>query len=240
MGYLITQILLCLLVAFGLGALLGWLLGRRGDGDEECQRALEACRRDLDTCREALAAGRIEKTDFESRISALDAKIAAFAAVPEPTEPPSPEPELPEPPRPDRIKGTFYDIEIIEGIGPVYGEKLRAIEIHTTEDLLYRCADPAGRAATASELGFNEAILLTWTCIADLMRVPGIGEEYSELIEAAGARTVVELASCETESLLAKMTQINHSRNLTRQLPRLEQVQEWKQLASQTQGVVAF
>ncbi len=35
--------------------------------------------------------------------------------------------------------------------------------------------------------------MLKWANMADLMRIRGVGEEYSELLEAAGVDTVKEL-----------------------------------------------
>ena len=39
-----------------------------------------------------------------------------------------------------------YKIEQIEGIGDVYQQKLNAVGIVTTDDLLQQCAKKAGRA----------------------------------------------------------------------------------------------
>ena len=47
-----------------------------------------------------------------------------------------------------------YKIEEIEGIGPTYGEKLRAADIQTTDDLLTACADPKGRRGHGGENWF--------------------------------------------------------------------------------------
>jgi len=45
--------------------------------------------------------------------------------------------------------------------------------------------------------------------MADLMRISGIGEEYSELLEAAGVDTVKELKHRNPENLAAKTKEIN-------------------------------
>ena len=56
-----------------------------------------------------------------------------------------------------------YKIIDIEGIGPVYGEKLVAAGINTDADLLAKCAKPAGRKALAEETGISAKLILTWT-----------------------------------------------------------------------------
>ena len=83
-----------------------------------------------------------------------------------------------------------YKIQEIEGIGPVYAEKLAAADIDTTEELLKLCCDARGRKTTAEKTGVSESQLLKWANMADLMRISGIGSEFSELLEAAGVDTV--------------------------------------------------
>ena len=86
-----------------------------------------------------------------------------------------------------------YKIEEIEGIGPVYGEKLRAAGLNKVDELLEKCAAKAGRVALAAETGIDEKLILKWTNHADLFRIPGVGPQFSELLEAAGVDTVKEM-----------------------------------------------
>ena len=86
-----------------------------------------------------------------------------------------------------------YKIIDVEGIGPVYGEKLLAAGIKDTDALLEKCAKPAGRKALEEETGISGKLILTWTNHCDLMRINGVGPQFSELLEAAGVDTVKEL-----------------------------------------------
>ncbi|MFT5175412.1 MAG: nucleotidyltransferase/DNA polymerase involved in DNA repair [Gammaproteobacteria bacterium] len=45
--------------------------------------------------------------------------------------------------------------------------------------------------------------------MSDLMRVSGIGQEFSELLEAAGVDTVKELRNRNADNLAAKMAEVN-------------------------------
>ena len=63
--------------------------------------------------------------------------------------------------------------------------------------------------------------------MADLFRVKGIGEEYSQLLEAAGVDTVKELRNRNAENLHAKMAEVNASKKLVRQLPYMKNVEKW-------------
>ncbi|MCC6198653.1 DUF4332 domain-containing protein [Candidatus Nomurabacteria bacterium] len=120
-----------------------------------------------------------------------------------------------------------YKIEEIEGIGPEYAEKLRAVDIQTTDDLLRRCGEKSGREGVATEADLSEKMLLSWVNRADLMRVTGIGEEYADLLEEAGVDTVKELATRNADNLAEKIAEINERRNLVNRLPGTETVAEW-------------
>ena len=59
------------------------------------------------------------------------------------------------------------------------------------------------------------------------MRIKGIGEEFSELLEAAGVDTVKELRQRNAPNLTAKMAEGNTKRKLTRRLPSEAMVGDW-------------
>ncbi len=120
-----------------------------------------------------------------------------------------------------------YKIDEIEGIGAKYAERLQGAGIKTTDDLLKACGSRKGRDAMAEQTGFSASQLLKWANMADLMRISGIGEEYSELLEAAGVDTVKELATRKADNLAAKMAEVNDAKKLTRALPAASQVQKW-------------
>lgn len=120
-----------------------------------------------------------------------------------------------------------YKIEEIEGIGTKYAERLQAAGIKTTDDLLRACGNRKGRDDMAGQTGFSASQLLKWANMADLMRISGVGEEFSQLLEAAGVDTVKELATRNAENLAAKMAEVNEAKKLTRALPAASQVQKW-------------
>ncbi len=132
-----------------------------------------------------------------------------------------------------------YSIETIEGIGEVHGKTLKEAGIANTKALLERCGTRAGRAKTAKETGLTEAQLLKWTNMADLMRISGVGEEYSELLEAAGVDTIKELRNRNPETLTAMMEQTNQTKNLTRLTPKQAQVEKWVAEAKTLKPVIS-
>jgi predicted flap endonuclease-1-like 5' DNA nuclease len=120
-----------------------------------------------------------------------------------------------------------YDIKEIEGIGPAFAEKLVTAKIKTTEDLLDLCCTPAGRKKVAETTGIGEKTLLKWSNLADLMRVSGIGPQFSELLEAAGVDTVKELRTRNAENLAAAMTKVQEEKKLAKVAPAAKVVQGW-------------
>lgn len=133
-----------------------------------------------------------------------------------------------------------YSIDEIEGIGPVYAGKLKTAGIKTTEAYLERAKDPKGRKALADETGIEAARILKWANMADLMRISGVGEEYSELLEAAGVDTVKELKHRNPENLVAKMAEVNEEKKLVRQTPSLSQTEKWVEQAKSLPAVMTY
>ena len=122
-----------------------------------------------------------------------------------------------------------YPISTIEGIGPKYKKMLVKVGVTNTKTLLERGAKKKGRKELAAESGVDETLILKWTNMADLMRVKGVGEEYSELLEVAGVDTIKELRKRKPVNLHKAMAEANGARKkkLVRQLPGLAQVEKW-------------
>lgn len=133
-----------------------------------------------------------------------------------------------------------YKIENIEGVGPVYREKLVAAGITKTNHLLEKCATPKGRKDVAAATGIDETLILKWTNLADLMRVKGVGEEYAELLEAAGVDTVKELKTRKPDALTAKMAEVNAAKKKVRRAPTLSEVTNWIAFAKTLEPVVTY
>lgn len=119
-----------------------------------------------------------------------------------------------------------YHIEEIEGIGKVYGDRLQKVGIKTTEDLLARAGKKSARQTISSATSIPETLILTWTNHADLMRINGVGGQFSELLEAAGVDTVKEFALRKPENLHAKMLEVNKNMGLSGKVPSIENLRE--------------
>ena len=131
-------------------------------------------------------------------------------------------------------------LAVIEGIGEVYAQRLQAAGISTVEALLEKGATPKGRQALEEQTGISGKLILDWVNRADLFRIKGIGEEYSDLLEQTGVDTVVELAQRKAENLYAKLVEVNAAQKLVRKLPSQAQVVEWVEQAKALPRVVTY
>lgn len=133
-----------------------------------------------------------------------------------------------------------YPVIQIEGIGEVYAEKLIAAGIKTTKDLLDKCAGPKGREAVEKETGIAHGLILKWTNHADLMRIKGIGGQFSELLEAAGVDTVKELRHRVPANLKAKLDECNEAKNLVNRVPNLPEIESMIAQAKELEPIMTY
>ncbi len=128
----------------------------------------------------------------------------------------------------------------VEGIGPVYAQKLTDAGIATTEALLEKGAAPKGRKEIAEKTGIGDALILKWLNRVDLARIKGIGSEYADLLEAAGVDTVPELAKRVPANLAKKMAEVNTAKKLTRKLPTEAQLADWVEQAKKLPRAITY
>jgi predicted flap endonuclease-1-like 5' DNA nuclease len=134
-----------------------------------------------------------------------------------------------------------YKISEIEGIGPQFAAKLQKAGVRSVNDLLKKGAAAKGRKAIAAASGIDQKMILKWVNMADLFRIKGIGQEYSELLEKAGVDTVKELRNRNADNLHAKMAEVNSAgRALVRQLPGKKSVESWVAQAKKMDPKVTY
>lgn len=133
-----------------------------------------------------------------------------------------------------------YKVEQIEGIGEVYAEKLTAVGVKTTDDILAKCATPKGREQLAEETGISGKLILKWTNHADLMRINGVAGQFAELLEASGVDTVKELKHRVPANLHAKLEEVNAEKNLCNRVPSLPEVEKMVEQAKELEAVITY
>ena len=133
-----------------------------------------------------------------------------------------------------------YKIIDIQGVGPVYAEKLTAAGIDTVDQLLEAVKTAKGRKELEEKTGITGKLILMWVNHADLFRIKGVGPQFAELLEAAGVDTVKEFGHRVAANLVAKMQEVNEQKHLTKVVPTEEQVQAMIDQAKELPGVVTY
>lgn len=133
-----------------------------------------------------------------------------------------------------------YKVIDIEGVGEVYASKLNQAGIETAEELLELCATPAGRKALAEKTDISGALILKWANHTDLYRVPGIGPQFAELLEASGVDNVKELRHRNPASLAAKLEEVNEVKKLTRRVPSEKEVAKMIEAAKELEPKMTY
>jgi hypothetical protein len=201
MGYLITQIIICLLIAALIGFIIGWLL--RGIG----------CKNQEDNQQAGSLVDDSSAINTLSSVDAVDgANTVAFS-----------ESGI-------SVQIIHHKIENIEGIGGSIGNHLRNIEVKTTGDLLKKCSIDSGFQQVVEVAGVTGSVVTQWVSMADLMRVPGVDGQFSELMEASDIKSVLELAQADANALTVKMQIVNQRENKipdSIELPSVGMVADW-------------
>ncbi len=130
-------------------------------------------------------------------------------------------------------------IEDVEGIGPDNAAKLAAVGISTTDDLLKAGAKRHDREQIAESTGISSKLILEWVNLVDLMRVPGVGPQYSDLLEAAGVDSPAELAQRNAANLAITVQEVIAARpGIVRRTPSEDDIAAWIDGAGKLDKVV--
>jgi hypothetical protein len=119
------------------------------------------------------------------------------------------------------------DVKTIEGIGSLRGRLLSGMGVRTVDDLLRVGATSAGRQRIAKRLGVSYRMVRSWVYRGDLLRVRGVGRQYSELLESAGVSSVTDLSNRNALVLWQTLRGANRKKRLVRRVPPLETIEMW-------------
>ena len=140
----------------------------------------------------------------------------------------------------------FFLVEVnklidIEGIGPVYAERLKSAGAETTKDLLKLAKTPTARKKLAEATGIAEKLILKWANHADLMRIKGIGGEYAELLEKVGVDTVKELAKRNADNLYEAVENFDLTTSpIVRRKPGKDEIHTWIRQAKRLKPTLTY
>ncbi|HYN00638.1 MAG TPA: DUF4332 domain-containing protein [Aestuariivirgaceae bacterium] len=133
-----------------------------------------------------------------------------------------------------------YSLRDISGIGPAMAGKLRTARIRTTRKLLEAASSAKGRKALAASTGLNERDILKAANKVDLMRIKGIGEDFTELLCAAGVDTVRDLKHRNPANLAKAMRSVNKKRPKVQLVPSEATVARWIERAKTLEILISY
>lgn len=112
--------------------------------------------------------------------------------------------------------------------------QLKSRGIKDSEDLLARYRSLGSASALAADLGLDDDTAMCLVNRAQLARIRGIGEAYTMLLEAAGVKTVQQLADRSPEQLRGQFEHINETARIVGRVPALPMVNGWVAKAQRT------
>jgi exopolysaccharide biosynthesis protein len=213
MTYLIMHMWFCLIIAFLLGAVLGYLLCKIFCKNKVNIRTVETVDALLDD--EAFDDIPDMPPGLTANIAAYDPQDLVFIE------------ELDTDINLDNEKD--YGIQTLEGIGPRTGDLFRSIGVSTVGDYIRRLHSPALRRKAAEDLGIKIDPLHEWASMSDLLRIEGIDHQFSELMHASGILTVADLANSGANLLVTKMESVNNAgpQLISPSVPTADQLKSW-------------
>ena len=133
-----------------------------------------------------------------------------------------------------------YKLIEIQGIGVEFASRLEEkFGFKTVEELLEAGATKKGRETISHETSIPEGYVLRWVNMADLFRIKGIAQDFSNLLEKAGVDTVKELRTRNAANLHAKLIEVNDETGLAGRTPRLDEVEAWIESAKEMEPMVS-
>jgi hypothetical protein len=115
----------------------------------------------------------------------------------------------------------------LESVSAAEIEMLRLAGVVTTGDLIRHAAGRVERCNLAERSGVAEETLLRLVRAADLMRIVGINEAHTQLLDALDAGSVGDLRRQDAALLIKAMRRKNVELTLVRSVPPESNVARW-------------
>lgn len=133
-----------------------------------------------------------------------------------------------------------YSIAAMDGVGAFYAGQLKKVGIRSSTKLLERARTPKLRKQLAQEAGIPEPEILRFANLADLMRIRGVAEDYSALLDAAGVETVKELKRRNAANLAARLAELNSEHRYVALVPSQRRIERWIEEAKRLPPMLSY
>ncbi len=243
MGYILAEILACLLLAGLLGGLIGWWI--RGGNKKE----IEALRSELDACERESRAKiedltqhyeqklQLEHDMWNKKLKVLEDEYSTKDTISNQsqhlvqdnryTE------NLVDHDNTRKIKDHMvecYELEDIPGIGAGFAIRLKKRGIFDSCYLANKFLnDDEATKKMAKKLDIDFQTLRAWAIMSDLMKHPKISGDYAEILQSVGVRSREELRNADTYHLFSQVKDYIERYPTPDNLahPSLEMIIEW-------------
>ena len=126
----------------------------------------------------------------------------------------------------------YWSIERLPGITPEQQQLLDKNQITNTKELLKLAHSPELKQALAIRLQLNQKYINKWVALADLARIPSVGDRYCGLLLHAGIISVTQLAQTPFHRLHRQIVRLQVATLQRKDLsPPVELVKTWVESA---------
>ena len=115
----------------------------------------------------------------------------------------------------------------IKGLQPEVKTKLESEGIRTTTQFLEHSHTPQQSTDLAHKVGTTLVAIKELANLADLMRIPGVGGDFSNLLEEAGVNSCRELQHRVPEKLHKALETIHSDKKIGYRVPTIIQTTQW-------------
>ena len=122
----------------------------------------------------------------------------------------------------------YWSIERLPGLMPPEQKLLQSQGIKDTAELLRRTRTVQSKQHLASKLKLNQKHLNKWVVLADLARLPSVGDRYCGLLLHAGIISVLQLSQTPCDRLYRQIVRLQVATLRRKDLsPTVEEVDRW-------------
>ena len=118
-------------------------------------------------------------------------------------------------------------ISDLKGLQPEVKTKLESEGIRNTQQFLEHTRTQQQRTELAHKVGTTPVAIKELANRADLMRLTGVGGDFSNMLEEAGVNSCKELQHRVPEKLFIALEAIHTDKKIGHRAPALAQVTEW-------------
>lgn len=118
-------------------------------------------------------------------------------------------------------------ISKVRGMTPELHTKLEAEGIKNTAQLLEHATTEKQRSELAHKVGTTPHVIKELANRADLMRLKGVGEALSHLLEEAGVNSCKELQHRKADNLHKTLVDLQAKQKLAHHTPTVEEISVW-------------